>query len=272
MLFSQVQYRTLAIALHEFAIFFWKELLSCFFPICMIALVAITGILKVPGIPRYDLILIASFAIQWAMIRFGMETKDELKVVCVFHLVGLCLELFKVQQGSWAYPEAAYTKVGGVPLYAGFMYASVASYMCQAWRRLDVDVTGLPVQPLPIAFAALVYGNFFWSHYWIDIRWWLVLLTTLLFWKTNVWMTITTSRRKLPLTLAFFLMGFFIWVAENIQTYLGAWIYPNQTTGWELVRLGKIVSWSLLVIVSFVIVAELKLVKRHLKSSVQGND
>jgi len=61
-----------------------------------------------------------------------------------YHLIGLVLELFKVHMGSWSYPEEAYSKVFGVPLYSGFMYASVASYLCQAWRRLDVRLIDWP--------------------------------------------------------------------------------------------------------------------------------
>jgi uncharacterized membrane protein YoaT (DUF817 family) len=49
-----------------------------------------------------------------------------------------------------------------------------------------------------------------------------------------------------------------VWVAENVSTYLGAWSYPGQLGGWEVVSLNKISSWCLLVIVSFVIVADLK--------------
>ena len=34
-------------------------------------------------------------------------------------------------------------------------------------------------------------------------------------------------------------IGFFIWIAENITTFFGAWAYPNQETTWSLVHLGK---------------------------------
>ena len=56
----------------------------------------------------------------------------------------------------------------------------------------------------------------------------------------------------------FFLVGFFIWVAENISTYFGAWVYPEQRAGWQIVSFGKISSWTLLVIISGMIVADLK--------------
>jgi uncharacterized membrane protein YoaT (DUF817 family) len=53
----------------------------------------------------------------------------------------------------------------------------------------------------------------------------------------------------MPLSLSFILIGFFIWIAENIATFFGAWQYPNQRDGWSLVHLGKVSSCVLLVIV-----------------------
>jgi uncharacterized membrane protein YoaT (DUF817 family) len=62
----------------------------------------------------------------------------------------------------------------------------------------------------------------------------------------------------MPLVLSFLLIGFFIWVAENVATFFGAWVYPNQTRGWAIVGPSKISSWMLLVIISFIVVAALK--------------
>jgi uncharacterized membrane protein YoaT (DUF817 family) len=57
------------------------------------------------------------------------------------------------------------------------------------------------------------------------------------------------------------LIGFFVWVAENLATLFGAWVYPNQQKAWALVSTSKISSWALLVIVTFIIVADLKHVR-----------
>ena len=62
----------------------------------------------------------------------------------------------------------------------------------------------------------------------------------------------------MPVVLAFLLIGFFIWIAENIATFWGAWAYPNQIHKWSVVHPAKISSWTLLVIISFIIVAALK--------------
>ena len=112
--------------------FAWQQALSCLFPFLLILLFALTRLLSVPGLHRYDQILLVCLAAQVILYKTGLKTKDELKVIGVFHLAGLCLELFKTHLHSLAYPEAAWTKIYGVPLYSGFMYASVASYLCQA--------------------------------------------------------------------------------------------------------------------------------------------
>jgi uncharacterized membrane protein YoaT (DUF817 family) len=65
----------------------------------------------------------------------------------------------------------------------------------------------------------------------------------------------------MPVLLAFLLTGFFIWLAENFATFFGAWQYPNQANNWKLVHPGKVTSWLLLFIVSFLIVAQLKRTK-----------
>jgi uncharacterized membrane protein YoaT (DUF817 family) len=66
---------------------------------------------------------------------------------------------------------------------------------------------------------------------------------------------------QMPVILAFLLTGFFIWLAENFATFFGAWQYPDQAHSWKLVHPGKVTSWLLLFIVSFLIVAQLKRVK-----------
>ncbi|ARD48356.1 DUF817 domain-containing protein [Sporosarcina sp. P33] len=242
--------------------FGWQQALSCIFPVIIFGSLALTQVIPLPFLPRYDWLLLIFIAVQWRMLKSGLETRDELKVITLFHILGLTLEIFKVHMGSWSYPEEGYFKILDVPLYSGFMYASVASYLCQAWRRLDVSLIQWPrlwaVGPL----AAAIYANFFTHHYWIDVRWWLSALVLLLFWRSSVSYEVNGTRYRMPLTLAFALIGFFVWIAENIATFFGAWTYPNQSAAWHVVGIGKLSSWLLLVIVSFLIVAVLKQIKK----------
>ncbi|WP_407944822.1 DUF817 domain-containing protein [Paenibacillus albiflavus] len=241
--------------------FGYQQAMSCLFPVAIFGTLAISKWLSVPLIYRYDLILLVLIAVQYVMYRSGLETLDEIKVICVFHIIGLALELYKVQMGSWSYPEHGYSKLFGVPLYSGFMYASVASYMCQVWRRLKMDMTGWPGMLPASLLGAAIYLNFFTHHFIPDFRWWLMALVVIVFWKTRIHYTVRTKTYRMPLTIAFLLVGFFIWLAENITTFFGAWKYPNQLEKWQLVGFGKISSWFLLVIISVIIVAQLKYVK-----------
>lgn len=248
-------------ALRQLVHFGWQQALSCLFPVVIFSSLAFTKFVPLPLLPRYDWMLVICLLMQWGMVRSGLETRDELKVITLFHLIGLALEIFKVHMGSWSYPEAGYVKVLDVPLYSGFMYASVASYLCQAWRRMSVELVRWPAFVLVVPLAAAIYLNFFTHHYWIDMRWWLSVLVVVVFWRSWVVYEVNGARYRMPLALSFVLIGFFIWIAENIATFFGAWSYPNQREDWSLVHLGKVSSWLLLVIVSFLIVATLKLVK-----------
>lgn len=246
--------------------FGWEQALSCLFPVFIFASLAITQYIPLPFLPRYDWLLILFLLMQWWMVRSGLETRDELKVITLFHLIGLGLEIFKVHMGSWSYPEEGYFKIFNVPLYSGFMYASVASYLCQAWRRLNVKLIKWPPFLIVVPIATSIYLNFFTHHFWIDIRWWLAGLVIIVFWRSWVSYEIGRTRYRMPISLSFLLIGFFIWVAENIATFFGAWKYPNQMDTWSLVSLGKVSSWVLLCIVSFLIVATLKLVKEKISN------
>ncbi len=151
------------------------------------------------------------------------------------------------------------------------MYASVASYLCQTWRRLKVELVKWPPFLVVVPLATAIYLNFFTHHYWIDIRWWLSGLVIFVFWQSWVTYEVDGTRYRMPLVLSFVLIGFFIWIAENIATFFGAWEYPNQTDAWSFVHLGKVSSWLLLVIVSFLIVATLKLKKAKGKIALDSS-
>lgn len=251
-------------ALIQLIRFGWQQAWSCIFPVVIFASLAITKYIEFPLLPRYDWLLLICLAMQWWMVRSGLETRDELKVITMFHLIGLTLELYKVNMGSWSYPGGAYSKVFGVPLFSGFMYASVASYLCQAWRRLNVELVKWPRNWMVVLLASMIYLNFFTHHFWIDVRWWLSVLVIVLFWRTWVSYEVGGSRYRMSVSISFVLIGFFIWIAENIATFFGAWEYPNQSRTWQIVHFGKVSSWLLLVIVSFLIVATLKRVKQRL--------
>jgi uncharacterized membrane protein YoaT (DUF817 family) len=243
--------------------FGYHQAMSCIFPVAIFGTLALSTVIPFPYIPRYDAILLILLAVQYFMFRSRLETLDEIKVICVFHLIGLMLEIYKVHMGSWSYPEPAYSKIFGVPLYSGFMYASVASFMCQIWRRLRMDMTGWPGVIPSVLLGGAIYLNFFTHHFLPDFRWWLTLLVFVVFWKTWIIFRVRLTTYRMPLSLAFIIVGFFIWLAENIATFFNGWKYPDQHESWQLVSFSKISSWFLLVIISVIIVAQLKHVKAN---------
>ena len=253
-------------AMREFLYFGCKNARACLFVGLFFGAVLLVPRAGILGIPRYDVLLVAAVAIQAGMLKAGLETWDELKAVCLFHLVGFALEAFKVSGAiaSWSYPDVAYTKVLGVPLFAGFMYASVGSYIIQAWRLFDLRIRHHPPYWMGAVIALLIYANFFTHHYIGDYRWYLAACALGLYSRTTVLFTPLDRERRMPLILSFILIGFFIWLAENISTFWGVWRYPNQLGAWSLVHLSKWSSWSLLVIMTFTIVAGLK----HIKAKI----
>jgi uncharacterized membrane protein YoaT (DUF817 family) len=250
----------------EFLYFGIKEARACLFVGLFMVAMLVTPRAGVFGIPRYDVLLIVAVGLQLWMVWSKLETWDELKAVCLFHLVGFALEAFKVSSSiqSWSYPDFAYTKVFGVPLFSGFMYATIGSYMIQSWRLLDLRVRHHPPYWMAALIAILIYANFFTHHYIGDYRWYLAACALGLYSRTMVTFRPLDRDRQMPLLLAFVLIGFFIWLAENIGTFWGVWRYPNQLGAWSVVHLSKWSSWSLLVIMTFTIVASLKHIKEKI--------
>ena len=246
--------------IHEFLVFGLKEAQSCVFAGSFLFLLAISGHVRIPGLARYDFLFLSAIAIQLLLVALRLENWREVAVLSLFHLLGMGLELFKTSHSvrSWSYPEHAFFHVRTVPLYSGFMYASVASYIMQAWRRFDLRLSHFPNFKLAVGVSVAIYANFFTNHYTVDIRWPLAAAVIILFWRTRVHFTTVRIERSMPVVLSFLLIGFFIWVAENIATFFGAWVYPHQAQQWAIVGPSKISSWMLLVIISFIIVAALK--------------
>lgn len=248
----------------EFLYFGLKQARACIFAGSFFALLFISHFVTF-GLYRYDFLFLGALLLQIILVLTKIETMDEVKVIFLFHIIGLALEIFKTHPaiGSWSYPEPGFFKLMNVPLYSGFMYAAVGSYIAQAWRIFKLNLLFAPPYSLPVLLSILIYLNFFTHHFLPDLRYLLMLAVILVFWKTKVEYTPWKKTRSMPLPLSFFLIAFFIWIAENLGTLLGAWKYPDQLITWTSVSLHKIGSWSLLVIISFMIIAYLKHVKEE---------
>jgi uncharacterized membrane protein YoaT (DUF817 family) len=253
--------------IREFLLFGLKEARACIFAGSFLAILLVSKQLPLGDFPRYDFLFLSAVALQIVLLVTRIETREELAVLCCFHAVGMGLELFKTSPAihSWSYPEPAFFKLGTVPLYSGFMYAAVASYMCQAWRIFKLDLKNYPSYWLSIPLGLAIYANYFTHHYIPDLRWWLIGAVFVVFGRCVVEFTVIEGRpRRMPLVLSFALIGFFIWVAENIATFFGAWVYPHQQSGWQTVSWRILTSWFLLTIISFILVADLKVFRERL--------
>ncbi|MFC0589127.1 DUF817 domain-containing protein [Novosphingobium aquiterrae] len=243
--------------LYEFLLFGFKQGWACLFGGLMLAMLLATHLFYPPAAPlaRYDFLTIGAVLIQAGMLAFRLETWNEAKVILAFHVVGTVMELFKTSAGSWLYPEPSLLRIGGVPLFSGFMYAAVGSYIARVWRIFDFRFSSFPSPALAGLLAAAIYINFF-AHHWLpDVRLALFAALALLFWRTRVWFRVWRADRWMPLLVGWLLVALFIWFAENIGTFSRAWLYPAQKHGWAMVSPAKLGAWYLLMYISFILVA-----------------
>jgi uncharacterized membrane protein YoaT (DUF817 family) len=249
-------------ALFEFAAFGIKQAWACLFGGLMLALL-LASFLFWPddaALARYDAVTLGAVLIQIAMLALRLETLAEARVILVFHLVGTLMEIFKVHVGSWVYPEvdAAVLQIMGVPLFSGFMYAAVGSYLARVWRIFEFRFDRFPPLWLQAGLAVAVYVNFFTHHFTVDLRWGLFLASALIYAPCVVWFRPDEKHRPMPLLLGLVLVALFIWFAENIGTFARAWSYPGQELAWRPVHIAKLGSWYLLMLISFVLAAAVR--------------
>lgn len=240
----------------EFAVFVLKQAWACVFGAAFLAVVLAAKLWYPDDAPlaRNDALTIAAVLIQVVMVLGRLETLRELRVIVTFHVVGTLMELFKTDVGSWMYAADGVLRLGGVPLYSGFMYAAVGSYMVRVYRLFDLRFTRYPRRWITAVVAVAIYANFFTHHWIVDLRWVLILAVVVLWGRTMMHFRFFRGRFRMPILLAFAGVAVFIWLAENIATYAGAWLYPSQVGEWHPVDVSKLSSWFLLMIVSVVLV------------------
>lgn len=242
---------------HEFLLFGVLQAWACLFAGVLLVAIVATKLFwpAVMPIARYDFLLLVALATQGALLALKMERIEEAKVILIFHLVATVMELFKTAKGSWIYPEPNLIRIAGVPLFSGFLYSAVGSYIARCWRLLDFRFSRYPPASATWILAATIYVNFFTHHYIVDLRLGILAATALIFGRTVIHFTVDEVPRRMPLLLGFFLVALFIWIAENIGSFSTVWLYPHQLKAWSPVSINKFGSWFLLMIISFVLVA-----------------
>ncbi len=251
--------RAVFAALFDFVV---KQATSCLFAALILVGLAVTAIVDLPW-PRYDALLVYALAVTLVLWLTKWETNRELGVIFGFHLLGLGAEIWGVSVGAWSYTDEGNARIFDVPLFSGFMYASIGSYICQAWRRLDMRVTEYrPV--LMTTVAVLMYVNFFTDDIGPDMRIPLSFAALVVLGRTRIHFTVAGRRIRMPLAIGIALTGMVVWLAENVGTYFGAWTWAYQRDGWEMVHVGTMGSWAILVSLSFALIATVKLFEGRL--------
>ncbi len=242
----------------EFIAFVWKQGYACiFWGFLLFCFIVTKFFYPIDFLYRYDALLLLALGFQIALLALKLEQWREVIVIGIFHLVALVMEIFKTLPSiaSWSYPEPFVIGILGVPLFAGFMYSAVGSYLARVWRIFDFRFVNYPNISWSVALAVGIYANFFTHHFIADVRYFLVLWVLFLFWRTRIYFTPRKTPYSMNLVLWFCLVAIFIWFAENIATAMNVWIYPNQSITWVFVSPQKILAWFLLVILSFVLVS-----------------
>lgn len=239
--------------------FFLANLKASYFGAFLLSVFLFTEIVTVPVISRYDFIFLCAVGFQVAALALGFERLREFGVIILFHILATLMELFKTHPaiGSWSYPgigEAVFV-LATVPLFTGFLYSAVGSYISRAFVYLKLSYEHFPHFSHLWILAVLIYINFFTHHFFYDIRYILLLYTAALFLRTTVRFQVYKKVRSMPFLVTAFLTAFFVWIAENIGTFTTIWLYPSQIENWHAVSFNKIGSWFLLLILSFALVS-----------------
>ncbi len=237
----------------EFVMFGAKMAWATIFAAALLLMIILTSLFYPENawLSRYDFLTLYAITLQIAMLTLRLESILEAWVILLFHISGTVMEIFKLSQGSWDYPETGFFELGGVPLFSGFMYASVGSFMVRAIRVFDMRFIPYPALGWTYALAVLIYLNFFTHHFLPDIRWLLILATIIIYGRTWVSFVPFGTRWQMPMVISGILSSLFLYIAENIGTLTGTWVYGTSSLS-DFTSPMKITSWYLLLYVSFV--------------------
>lgn len=242
--------------------FMTKAASAALFGILLLIAFAVTapmGSHEYYGFFRYDYLLFYALIIQVCLIYLKLESWAEAKVIALFHILAMGMEIFLTHPAiaSWQYPQPAVFKLLTVPLFAGFMYSAVGSFFARSLRLYQVSFENLPTFSNMLLLAMLSYLNFMTKFFIPDIRIGLFIWSVVIFWKTKIYFQLRQYRFKIPMLPILLLLAFIIWIAENISTFYKIWLYPSQVDAWHMVGWGKLGSWYLLLLLSLVLVLKI---------------
>lgn len=242
--------------------FTYKAASAALFGILLLGAFVVTaamGSQEYYGFFRYDYLLFFALIIQACLLYLKLESWAEAKVIALFHLMAMVMEIFLThpQIASWQYPQPAVFKIMTVPLFAGFMYSAVGSFFARSLRLYQVSFEYLPRFGNMLALAVLSYINFMSKFFVPDFRAVLLVWSIVIFWRTKIKFQLQQHQFQLPMLPILIVLAFIIWIAENISTFYKIWLYPSQVDAWHMVGWGKLGSWYLLLLLSLVLVLKI---------------
>ncbi|MDQ5957427.1 MAG: hypothetical protein QG614_402 [Patescibacteria group bacterium] len=235
-------------------IFLFKQSSSAIFGGVLLFFIALSYFYMPSNILRYDLLFLIAIITQIVFLYFKIETIKEVLIILVFHIFAMLMEIYKVSIGSWVYPNQAIFSIASVPLFTGFMYSAIGSYIFRAWKINKFRFINLPSNTSLLLLGLGIYINFFTNHYIYDFRYVILAIAILLFWKTKLYVEITDKIVQINPLVANALSAFVIWLSEQAGTLFRIWSYPNQILSWQPVSFDKYTSWYMLMIFSFIII------------------
>lgn len=169
-----VRNKRIQIFLVELWHFFIANLRASYFGAFLLAVFLLTEVVTVPLVSRYDFIFLSAVGFQLCALVFRFERLREFFVILLFHLLATVMELFKTHPsiGSWTYPAvgSAFFALASVPLFTGFLYSAVGSYISRAFIFLKLSYQRFPAYFHLWILAILIYVNFFTHHFFYDLR------------------------------------------------------------------------------------------------------
>lgn len=248
--------------------FSYKATSAALFGILLLVAFVVTSFMgsqEYYGFFRYDYLLFYALIIQVCLLYLKLESWAEAKVIALFHLMAMVMEIFLThpQIASWQYPQPAVFKILTVPLFAGFMYSAIGSFFARSLRLYQVSFTKLPRFGNMLMLALLSYINFMSKFFIPDFRMFLFAWSMVIFWKTKIKFQLQQHQFQLPMLPILILLAFLIWIAENISTFYKIWLYPSQVNAWHMVGWGKLGSWYLLLLLSLVLVLKILGTRQH---------
>jgi uncharacterized membrane protein YoaT (DUF817 family) len=236
-------------------LFLKKQAYCALFGGVLLFFIGITYYVNPGDINRYDFLFIIAVCTQVLLLLFKYESLREFYVILTFHVLALIMEVYKVGIGSWTYFGGGNISLFGVPLFTGFMYSAIGSYMYRAWKINKFRFKNYPKPTHLITLLVFIYINFFTNHFLYDFRYILLVVSGIIFYKTRFFVELTDKRIQVHPLLANALTAFVIWISEQFGTFYRLWAYPNQIHTWTFVSFNKYISWYLLLIFSFSIIS-----------------